>query len=78
MVVDNISSSWIDNITSLIGVFAIFVLELTSGFIYKVVYDITLFISLEISNNITFIESSRLSSRWDFDYFRILLFLEVV
>lgn len=65
-IVDNITSSGIGEVTSLIGWLSIFIQELASLFIL-ISKDITLFISIEITDNIALIESSGLSIWWHFD-----------
>ena len=65
-IVDNITSSGIGEVTSLIGWLSIFIQELASLFVL-ISKDITLFISIEITDNIALIESSGLSIWWYFD-----------
>lgn len=65
-IVDNITSSGIGEVTSLIGWLSIFIQELASLFVL-ISKDITLFISIEITDNIALIESSGLSIWWHFD-----------
>jgi hypothetical protein len=65
-IVDNITSSGIGEVTSLIGWLSIFIQELASLFVL-ISKDITFFISFEVTNNIALIESSGLSIWWHFD-----------
>jgi|APSaa5957512535_1039671.scaffolds.fasta_scaffold193021_2 hypothetical protein len=78
MVVNNVTSRWVNNVASLVGVFAIFIFELPFGFVNKIANNIAFFISFEISYDITFIKPSGLRRWWHFNNIFFLLLFKVV